>query len=60
MKILVCISNVPDTTSKINFKDNNTAFDTASKRIEMLEEKLIKAQNDIEALTPVKAVKASK
>lgn len=27
MKILVCISNVPDTTSKINFKDNNTAFD---------------------------------
>ena len=29
MKILVCISNVPDTTSKINFKDNNTAFDTA-------------------------------
>lgn len=30
MKILVCISNVPDTTSKINFKDNNTQFDTAS------------------------------
>lgn len=29
MKILVCISHVPDTTSKINFKDNNTAFDTA-------------------------------
>ena len=29
MKILVCISNVTDTTSKINFKDNNTAFDTA-------------------------------
>lgn len=28
MKILVCISNVPDTTSKINFKDNNTEFDT--------------------------------
>lgn len=27
MKILVCISHVPDTTSKINFKDNNTAFD---------------------------------
>ena len=27
MKILVCISCVPDTTSKINFKDNNTAFD---------------------------------
>lgn len=26
MKILVCISNVPDTTSKITFKDNNTAF----------------------------------
>tara|TARA_R110000803_G_scaffold54828_1_gene111645 strand:- start:3352 stop:3522 length:171 start_codon:yes stop_codon:yes gene_type:complete len=41
-------------------KEVNTAFDTASKRIEMLEEKLIKAQNDIEALTPVKAVKASK
>lgn len=30
MKILVCISNVPDTTSKINFKDNNTQFDTTA------------------------------
>jgi len=29
MKILVCISHVPDTTSKINFLDNNTKFDTA-------------------------------
>jgi len=28
MKILVCISHVPDTTSKINFKDNDTHFDT--------------------------------
>jgi electron transfer flavoprotein beta subunit len=28
MKILVCISHVPDTTSKINFTDNNTIFDT--------------------------------
>ncbi len=28
MKILVCISHVPDTTSKINFKDENTQFDT--------------------------------
>lgn len=28
MKILVCISHVPDTTSKINFTDNNTKFDT--------------------------------
>ena len=27
MKILVCISKVPDTTSKINFVDNNTKFD---------------------------------
>ncbi|HPI79296.1 MAG: electron transfer flavoprotein subunit beta/FixA family protein [Cyclobacteriaceae bacterium] len=27
MKILVCISHVPDTTSKINFVDNNTKFD---------------------------------
>lgn len=27
MKILVCISHVPDTTSKINFKDDNTNFD---------------------------------
>ena len=27
MKILICISCVPDTTSKINFKDNNTVFD---------------------------------
>ena len=29
MKILVCISNVPDTTSKINFTDGDTKFDTA-------------------------------
>ena len=28
MKILVCISSVPDTTSKINFTDNNTKFDS--------------------------------
>jgi len=28
MKILVCISHVPDTTSKINFTDNDTVFDT--------------------------------
>jgi len=28
MKILVCISNVPDTTTKIRFTDNNSAFDT--------------------------------
>jgi len=28
MKILVCISHVPDTTSKINFSDDNTKFDT--------------------------------
>ena len=27
MKILVCISHVPDTTSKINFADNDTKFD---------------------------------
>jgi len=27
MNILVCISSVPDTTSKINFTDNNTKFD---------------------------------
>jgi len=27
MKILVCITHVPDTTSKINFTDNNTKFD---------------------------------
>ena len=26
MNILVCISNVPDTTTKIRFKDNNTRF----------------------------------
>lgn len=29
MKILVCISNVPDTTTKIRFADNNTAFDAS-------------------------------
>lgn len=28
MKILVCISNVPDTTTKITFTDNNTQFNT--------------------------------
>lgn len=27
MKILVCISKTPDTTSKISFKENNTKFD---------------------------------
>ena len=27
MKILVCVSKVPDTTSKINFVDNNSKFD---------------------------------
>lgn len=29
MKILVCISNVPDTTSKITFSDNNSTFNSA-------------------------------
>lgn len=29
MKILVCISHVPDTTSKINFTENNTKFDSS-------------------------------
>jgi len=29
MKILVCITHVPDTTSRINFIENNTRFDTA-------------------------------
>jgi len=28
MKILVCISHVPDTTSKINFSEGDTKFDT--------------------------------
>lgn len=28
MKILVCISHVPDTTSRINFTDGDTQFDT--------------------------------
>ena len=28
MNILVCISIVPDTTSKINFKNDNTTFET--------------------------------
>ena len=28
MNILVCISSVPDTTSKINFKNDNTIFET--------------------------------
>ncbi|GAB4320324.1 MAG: electron transfer flavoprotein subunit beta/FixA family protein [Bacteroidales bacterium] len=28
MKILICISNVPDTTTKIRFTDDNTKFDT--------------------------------
>lgn len=29
MKILVCISHVPDTTSRINFTDNNSKFDNS-------------------------------
>ena len=29
MKILVCISKTPDTTSKISFKENNTKFEEA-------------------------------
>src|SRR5512133_1391003 len=29
MKILVCISNVPDTTTKIKFAAGNTSIDTA-------------------------------
>ncbi len=29
MKILVCVSNVPDTTTKITFTDQNTQFNTA-------------------------------
>ena len=29
MKILVCITHVPDTTSKISFTDNNTKFNTS-------------------------------
>ncbi len=28
MKILVCISNVPDTTTKVSFNNNNTEFNT--------------------------------
>ncbi|MFN9582763.1 MAG: electron transfer flavoprotein subunit beta/FixA family protein, partial [Bacteroidota bacterium] len=28
MKILVCISHVPDTTTKVTFTDNNTKFNT--------------------------------
>lgn len=28
MKILVCISNVPDTTTKVKFTNNNSEFDT--------------------------------
>lgn len=28
MNVLVCISHVPDTTSKINFNENNTKFET--------------------------------
>ena len=29
MKALVCISNVPDTTTKISFTNNDTAFNEA-------------------------------
>ena len=28
MKILVCISNVPDTTTKVKFVENDTRLDT--------------------------------
>ena len=30
MKILVCVSKTPDTTTKISFTENNTKFDTAN------------------------------
>jgi electron transfer flavoprotein beta subunit len=29
MKILVCISNVPDTTTKVKFTEGNKSLDTA-------------------------------
>ena len=29
MKLLVCISKTPETTTKIKFTDNDTSFDTA-------------------------------
>jgi len=29
MNIMVCISNVPDTTAKVAFTDNNTQFNTS-------------------------------
>lgn len=29
MKIIICLSNVPDTTTKVKFTDNNSTFDTA-------------------------------
>jgi electron transfer flavoprotein beta subunit len=29
MKVLICISNVPDTTTKIKFVNNNTSFDNS-------------------------------
>lgn len=29
MKVLVCISNVPDTTTKVKFAENNTKFDSS-------------------------------
>ncbi len=29
MKVLICISNVPDTTTRVRFRDNNTRFDDA-------------------------------
>ncbi|MFN7014520.1 MAG: electron transfer flavoprotein beta subunit/FixA family protein, partial [Bacteroidia bacterium] len=29
MKLLVCISKAPDTTTKITFTDNNTKFNEA-------------------------------
>jgi len=30
MKVLVCISNVPDTTTKVKFTENNTKLDTSN------------------------------
>src|SRR3954470_22452573 len=29
MRILVCVSNVPDTTTKVTFTNNNTQFNTS-------------------------------
>ena len=47
MKILVCISCVPDTTSKINFTNNDTEFDVSKFKNRELPIRLSKEEEEL-------------